>query len=303
MSSALERRGFPAALAATLTLVTFLIVAIVSLGLAGVAVASETDQVGPTVTQGLDDVTNWIVDDSPFDVIEERSRAVAWACGCLALEVRDIGRPVGRLERDAGRRGGGRDPAVVDRHVLHPERRCAMRGAALSAVPRPHRDLPRRAGHRAWDALGAYLRGAAMLGLVEGAVIGGTGASVGSALVVPVMFITFVAAFVPIVGAVTAGVIAVLVALVTAGTLPAVIVGAVVIVVQQLDNDLLAPVIFGRALQLHPLVILLGIAAGGALFGLIGTVFAVPVLAAALNALDEVRGETRVATSPGRAIR
>ena len=56
------------------------------------------------------------------------------------------------------------------------------------------------------------------------------------------------------------------------------------IVVQQLDNELLAPVIYGRAVQLHPLVILLGIAAGGSLFGLVGTFLAVPVLAVGLNA-------------------
>ena len=59
---------------------------------------------------------------------------------------------------------------------------------------------------------------------------------------------------------------------------------------QQLDNDLLAPVIYGRALQLHPLVVLLGIAAGGSLFGFVGTVFAVPVLAVTINVLDELRG-------------
>ena len=103
------------------------------------------------------------------------------------------------------------------------------------------------------------------------------------------MVLTFLAAFVPIVGAVAAGVAAVLVALVTAGTVPALIVAAVALVVQQLDNELLAPLIYGRAVQLHPLVVLLGIAAGGSLFGLVGTFFAVPVLAVGLNALDEVR--------------
>ena len=111
---------------------------------------------------------------------------------------------------------------------------------------------------------------------------------VGSSLVVPVMVVTFLAAFVPLVGAIAAGVVAVLVALVTAGPVPALIVAAVAIIVQQLDNDLLAPVIYGRALKLHPLVVLLGIAAGGALFGFVGTVFAVPVLAVAINAVSEI---------------
>ena len=75
--------------------------------------------------------------------------------------------------------------------------------------------------------------------------------------VVPVMLLTFVAAFVPIFGAIAAGVVATLVALVTAGTVPAVIVAVVALVVQQLDNDVLAPFVYGRSLQLHPVVILL----------------------------------------------
>jgi putative heme transporter len=63
----------------------------------------------------------------------------------------------------------------------------------------------------------------------------------------------------------------------------------VALVVQQLDNDVLAPIIYGKALQLHPLAILLGIAAGGALFGLVGTVFAVPVVAVTLGVAAELR--------------
>jgi predicted PurR-regulated permease PerM len=146
-----------------------------------------------------------------------------------------------------------------------------------------------RSFRRGWDAAGGYLKGAAILGVVEAATIGLTLFFVGSSLVAPVMIITFLAAFIPIVGAVAAGVIATLVALVTAGTVPALIVAGVAIVVQQLDNDLLAPVIYGKAIRLHPLVILLGIAAGGALFGFVGTFFAVPFLAVALNAVDELR--------------
>ena len=67
------------------------------------------------------------------------------------------------------------------------------------------------------------------------------------------------------------------------------IVAAVALVVQQLDNELLAPWIYGKSLQLHPLVILLGITAGTALFGFVGALLAVPVLAVTLNVIDEAR--------------
>lgn len=90
-------------------------------------------------------------------------------------------------------------------------------------------------------------------------------------------------------GAVLAGVIAVIVAFVTGGLGSGVAVAVVAIVVQQLDNDLLSPVIYGKALNLHPAVILLGVTAGGALFGIAGTILAVPVVAVTVNVIQEIR--------------
>ena len=110
---------------------------------------------------------------------------------------------------------------------------------------------------------------------------------VGAPLVVPVAVLTFAAAFVPFVGAIVAGVVAVLVALATVGVGGAVAVALVALVVQQLDSDLLAPVVYGRALQLHPVVILFVITAGGALVGFAGTVLAVPVTAVVVNVAAE----------------
>jgi predicted PurR-regulated permease PerM len=112
---------------------------------------------------------------------------------------------------------------------------------------------------------------------------------VGGDLIVPVMLLTFVAAFVPIFGALVAGIVATLVALVTAGTVPALIVAGVALVVQQLDNDVLAPFIYGRSLQLHPVVILLSVVTGGALLGIAGAVIAVPLVAVAVSVGKELR--------------
>jgi predicted PurR-regulated permease PerM len=147
----------------------------------------------------------------------------------------------------------------------------------------------RRAAERSWAALGGYLRGAAILGTVEAVIIGLTLLLAGGELVVPVMIITFLGAFIPIIGAFVAGVIAVLVALVTGGVGTAVIVAIVAFVVQQLDNDLLAPWIYGRALSLHPVAVLLSVVAGGALFGFAGTILAVPVVAVVVSVWKELR--------------
>lgn len=126
------------------------------------------------------------------------------------------------------------------------------------------------------------------MGVLEAIVIGFTLFAAGGRLVGPVMIVTFVAAFIPIVGAVAAGVVAVLVALVTGGLVTGIAVAIAAIIMQQLDNDVLAPVIYGRALSLHPVVVLLSVVAGGALFGIAGTLLAVPVVAVAVNVGKEL---------------
>jgi predicted PurR-regulated permease PerM len=290
VSQRLRDRGLRPGLAAAAAVLGFVIVISGALGLVGWAVAGEFDEVQPTLSQGLDDISDWLVEDSPFDV--SRAEVDRWRA--------EAGDAVGAYLRSGG---GG---SAEERAVLAGE---VILGVLLSIVvtffflkdgsrmvdrfvrwmPMPRRALARRALGRAWGAAGGYLRAAALLGLVEAIVIGAALLIVGADLVAPTMLLTFLAAFVPIVGAIAAGLVAVLVALVTAGTGAALIVALVALVVQQLDNDVLAPVIYGRAVRMHPLVVLLGITAGGALFGLVGTVFAVPVLAVVLNATDEVR--------------
>lgn len=280
-------------LAAATTLVGFLIAVAAALGFVGWAIAGERDEIGPTLSAGLDDIEDWLVDDSPFDV--SRADAERW---------RDqAGDAVAEFIRSGGGNGSAEDGVMLAGEVLIGVLLALIVtffllkdgprfvDKAVARAPADRQPVTRRSLERAWGAAGGYLRGAALLGVVEAIAIGVALFFVGARLVAPVMLITFLAAFVPIVGAVAAGVVAVLVALVTAGTGPAIIVAVVAILVQQFDNDLLAPVIFGRAVRLHPLVVLLGIATGGALFGLVGTVFAVPVLAVTLNAIDEWRSD------------
>src|SRR5690606_18257816 len=131
----------------------------------------------------------------------------------------------------------------------------------LERLPEDRREPVRRMGVSAWQTIGGYLRGSATLGVLEGTIIAITMAIVGAPLAIPVGVLTFAAAFIPMVGAVIAGVVAVLVTLATAGFGAAVIVAVVALLVQQFDNDLLSPLVFGRALQLHPLVVLFSIVA------------------------------------------
>jgi len=289
LSARLRRVGWRPGLAAVTVLVGFLIAFTAVIGAVGVAVAGELGELGPTLEEGVDDVERWIVEDGPFDV--SQSDVDRWRGQAGDSLSSFVGSGKGGLASGALVAGevvvGGLLTLVVTFFFLKDGRRFVE--GAVARLRGERRDVARRCGDRAWDAAGGYLRGAAVLGVVEAVTIGAALLLVGGSLVVPVMVVTFLAAFVPIVGAIAAGVTAVLVALVTAGPTAALVVAAVALVVQQLDNDLLAPVIYGRALRLHPLVVLLGIAAGGSLFGFVGTVFAVPVLAVTINGVDELR--------------
>jgi putative heme transporter len=137
----------------------------------------------------------------------------------------------------------------------------------------------REMGRRAFDTLGAYLRGVATVGLIDGLFIGIGLAVVGVPLAVPLAFLVFLGAFFPIVGAFLTGLIAALVALVSKGLVAALIIVAITVAVQQLEGHVLAPVVLGRAVKLHPAVILLALAGGGVVGGIAGAALAVPTVA------------------------
>ena len=149
----------------------------------------------------------------------------------------------------------------------------------LGRVPASRRGRVDAAGSAGWHALAGYVRGTVIVAAVDAVGIGLALLLVGVPLAVPLALLTFVAAFVPIIGATVAGAAAVLVALVANGPTQALIILAAVVVVQQAEGNLLEPLVMGRAVRLHPAVILLAVAAGTVLAGVAGALVAVPVAA------------------------
>ena len=285
----LRAQGMPPALAALASLLGFL-GAIVAIGwLIVPAAGDEFATLGPTLSTAVDDVQEWLVNRSPFDISEARINRFKAQMGESILQtLRSSGGMLVSGAVAAAEGIGGILLGLISTFFFLKDG-PRLRQWWLERFPSDRRDITQRMGARAWATIGAYLRGAATLGIVEGVIIGTALALVGASLVVPVMVLTFASAFVPFVGAIVAGVIAVLVALATAGPIPALIVAGIALVVQQLDNDLLAPFIYGHALKLHPLVVLFAIVAGTALSGFAGAILAVPVTAVTINVLAEAR--------------
>jgi putative heme transporter len=161
-------------------------------------------------------------------------------------------------------------------------------------LPRTAHEPLDDAARRGWVTLTAFVRATIIVALTDAVGIGVGAALLGVPLVLPLGVLVFLAAFIPVVGALISGAVAVLIALVAVGAFKALLMLAVVVAVQQLESHVLQPFLLGRAVRVHPLAVILGIAAGALAAGILGALFAVPLIAA---------GNTMVLSLAGRSER
>ena len=175
--------------------------------------------------------------------------------------------------------------------------------ACVRMIPARARPAVDRGGTSGWKSLMDYVRTTVIVAAVDavGILIGALALQVPMAGAIAAL--TFLGAFVPIVGAFVAGVIGVLIALVTKGWVAAAILLGVVVLVQQLEGNVLQPFLMGKAVSLHPLAILLGISIGVTLGGIAGAVVAVPVLAFVKAFGDSLAHREWLALAPAQDLR
>lgn len=149
----------------------------------------------------------------------------------------------------------------------------------LNFVPRRHREAIDGAGQAGWTSLGSYVRVQIFVAFVDAVGIGAGAWILGVPLALPLGVLVFFGSFIPLVGAFLTGAVAVMLALVANGWVNALIMLGVVLLVQQIEGNVLQPLVMGRAVSLHPLAVFLAVAGGTAVLGLVGAIFAVPVMA------------------------
>lgn len=180
----------------------------------------------------------------------------------------------------------------------------------VRGVPARVRDRVDVAGRRGFGSLVSYVRATAAVALFDAVFIGIGLAILRVPLVVPLAALVFLGAFIPIVGAVIAGTVAVLVALVANGFIAALVVLAIIIGIMQFEGHVLQPLLLGRAVKLHPLAVVLAIAAGLIAAGIAGALLAVPLLAVLNSGIksllnepepepEDVEEPTEAAVTPG----
>ncbi|MFI7604262.1 AI-2E family transporter [Micromonospora sp. NPDC049366] len=289
----LARLRLPRALAALAGVLVLVLVLVLPLALLGQQLVDQFDDLGRQLDEGIARTRSWLV-GGPLP-IDEKDLDAVWAQFRAALS------------------RGGPDPAASAYLAVETVGAIALALVLLFLIlkdghrmwawvvdrlPERHRSTARLMGTGGWDALSGYMRGTLLVAAVDAAGIGLALFLVGVPLVLPLAFLTFVSAFIPIIGATLAGAAAVLVALVADGPTAALIVLAAVIGVQQAEGNLLQPLIMGHTVRLHPAVILVAVSAGAVLAGVAGALVSVPLVAASYRALSALAAARDGPTEP-----
>jgi predicted PurR-regulated permease PerM len=268
----LHGRRAPRWLASLIAVFGGLLVVAGTFVLVGVAAASEFGALVDRATSGIEEIRDWLV-DGPLGLDEDQlSTAVDQAVERL--------QSAGSLSQAATVLEvlGSALLALVLLFFLLKDGPAGWRWS-LGGVSEANRDRVDRAGRAGWKTLTGYVRGIVVIAAIDAIGIGVALAVIGVPLAIPLALLTFFACFVPILGATLAGAVCVLVALAANGLTDALLVLAAVVVVQQAEGNLLEPLIMGRALRLHPAVVLLAVAAGTLIAGVSGALLATPLVA------------------------
>ena len=156
-------------------------------------------------------------------------------------------------------------------------------------VPTEVRDRVLEAGSAGYRSLIGYVRATFFVALTDAAGVGTGLAIMGVPLALPLASLVFLGAFIPLIGALVSGLLAVVVALLAKGMVYALITLGLLIAIAQLEAHLLQPLVMGRAVSIHPLAVVLAISTGGVLAGIVGALLAVPTVAFFNNAIQVLR--------------
>lgn len=298
----LQRRGWPPAVATSAVFLTALALFAGTFALLGPPVVDEFGTIGDRVREGADKLGTYLA-DSP-----------------LGLDERDVQREIDRIDDRLRDNSGAVTSGVLSGAAVVGQILGGLLitlvvlfffvkdGARIwawvvSLFPERRRPAVEHAGTEAWQALTHYVRGVVTVATVDAVGIGLALWIIGVPLVVPLAILTFFTAFVPIVGSIAAGAVCALVALVHGGPVDALLVVGATILVQQVEGNVLYPMIVGRRMELHPIAILLAVTIGGITAGIIGAAIAVPIAAVGAVAIKVAREQTAGGEVPVDAVK
>jgi len=274
-------RFVPRGVAAGITVIGTLAMVFGMLSFVGTQLTSQIDDIGSKVSDGIDQIRRWLnttfgVTDTQLESYIDKARE--WlSSGTLTDTATAAGLTATHIVAGFFIAMFALYFFLYDGPVIW--------GWVVRLFPRTARERVHSSGLIAWSQLSAFTRATLVVAAVDAAGIGIGAAILGVPFASGIALLVFFGAFIPVVGAAVSGSVAVLLALVALGPVQALIMLGIVIGVQQVEAHLLQPLLVGRVMRIHPLAVILGIAAGVLLAGIIGGLIAVPTVAV-INAVS-----------------
>ena len=287
----LRARKVPGGIAVSVIVLGFLLAVAATLSLVGQQLAVGFASLWDEALAGIEQVQEWL-SDGPLDLtssqidgfIEEVANAVDNNSGVIVSGALSFGSGAGYFL------AGLLLTVFALIFFLHDGDTIWRFIAGLA--PRRARAAIAGAGRQGWTSMANYVRVQILVAFIDAVGIGLGAAIIGVPLVLPLTVLVFLGSFIPILGALFTGMVAVLLALVANGWVNALVMLAIVLLVQQVEGHILQPFVMGRAVSLHPLAVVLAVAGGSLVAGVAGALFSVPLLAILNTVVRYIAGRT-----------
>jgi predicted PurR-regulated permease PerM len=301
----LRRRRLPNGAAVAVTVLGFIGLIAGSLALVGRQLVTGFGELWSEALAGVKQVQDWLADGPLHLTADQMDQYLREATAALQNNSSSILSGALSFGNTAGHFAAGLVLAlfILIFFLLEGDRIWAF---LVRLLPKKARAATFGAGRRGWTSMVIYARIQMFVAFVDAVGIGVGAAIIGVPLALPLSVLVFIGSFIPVVGALVTGAIAVLLALVANGAVNALIMLGIVLLVQQLESHILQPLVMGKAVALHPVAVILSVAAGSYLAGIPGALFSVPILAVANSAIRYIAARTweheQVLATPGGAV-
>jgi predicted PurR-regulated permease PerM len=284
-------RGVPRALGIAASLIGVMAITAGLAWLFADALFGNLGGVGQDISEGADEVVAWLRDNNDWvkqheDAIREFLKSILPAAKDAAGGI--LSGALGGLALAAQLVSGALLMFVFLLYILSSG--DSIWGWIENRFSPGRRDRVTVAGRAAWNAATGYIRGVALVALIDSTVIALGMLVIGTPHVGTLALLSFVTLFIPILGAWVSGAVIVLITLASVGTGAAVAMAAVILIAQQLDSMFVTPLVYQKTVSLHPIVTLTAVIVGSQLLGIVGAFLAVPMVAvgwAVYNALEQ----------------
>ena len=289
MTNWLTNHRLPRWLAAVASLLVLVLVLVGLLGLVGAQIATQWTQLTAAAGEGFRALLEWL-GTGPLQISDEQVQAWLDQAGqYISNSTQEIAAGLATAGTRVGSFFAGLATCLFAAFFFLKDGRGIV-GVFEKVIPDYALATIEPAARGGWTSLSSYVRAAVIVAGIDGVGAGLGALILGSNLWLAITAVTFVCSFIPLLGATIAGAVATIVVLVTLGPVKAVIMLAVFVAVMSIEANVLQPLLLGRAVEIHPLLVLLGISAGAIIAGIAGALFAIPLVAFATGCIRGAEG-------------